>query len=754
MINGGAFSRILTPSTTFATTNSNPTEGGSFLNFQDVIPDPDLDQFAMLWFQIGPLVPRGVLCPDFPGGSCTLVLADVTFTLPEAMTAGDLLLNTNLEAVWQQGDRDLMPTVPTDIDTSAVAAGVTFTVVEGYEFSITGNNDTDTTDPEDVDVAEGDTATFDVTLSPAMPEVTESINVPWSVTAGTADAADLGGTSGGTLTFTAGVTTQTISIPIPADMLAEGEEAFTLALGTPNPAITGGVNITADTTVVTATIEASDAATVAFDSTTGVAVVSQTGQYQISLENMVELPSGTTLLVPYRVGGTAGSSEYTATPSGPISISGTGPGVITIDVPIPTFPATIGDVEGDTIVLTLGDPSFSAGGVGLIAPMLGTNNVLTLTIRHGYMVSVADVVVDEADATADLMVRVIPPPQGPFTVNLETSDDSALAGEDYDAVTTTVNFAVNETSQTVSVPITNDMVTEGEESFTVTLSNPLPTMLPLSGNNVPVMADDIASVTISANDPLSVDLEVASVTVIGQSNSYAVSLGENRLPAAGAGISLTVSYNIAGSAVETSDYIDVSDGRVTIAAGSSSADIQINIPSAATGGRQFTITLVDPPVLAGISGAPDPLITTGQGSRTIDIVQGPDVDGNGVLDEDDAEVMFYTYNSAFASALASTARRNGLMGHLTNSFVDTTQGLVDNANLWRDAAVPGFDVDGNGVLDEDDAEVMFYTYNSAFASALGSTARRNGLMGHLTNRFVDTTQELVDNARELLLLVP
>ena len=71
--------------------------------------------------------------------------------------------------------------------------------------------------------------------------------------------------------------------------------------------------------------------------------------------------------------------------------------------------------------------------------------------------------------------------EAPFTVDLATSDGSALATEDYETVTTTVSFGIGETSQTVSVPITNDVVTEAEENFTVTLSSATTAMLPLSG---------------------------------------------------------------------------------------------------------------------------------------------------------------------------------------------------------------------------------------------------------------------------------
>jgi uncharacterized repeat protein (TIGR01451 family) len=58
------------------------------------------------------------------------------------------------------------------------------------------------------------------------------------------------------------------------------------------------------------------------------------------------------------------------------------------------------------------------------------------------------------------------------SVDFTTSDGTATAGSDYTAVTTTVVFGAGETSKKVVIPITQDLVAEGDETFTVTLSNP------------------------------------------------------------------------------------------------------------------------------------------------------------------------------------------------------------------------------------------------------------------------------------------
>ena len=60
---------------------------------------------------------------------------------------------------------------------------------------------------------------------------------------------------------------------------------------------------------------------------------------------------------------------------------------------------------------------------------------------------------------------------GTVTVDYETSDGSAEAGADYSAASGTLSFSAGATRKTISVAISNDSVSENDETFTVTLSN-------------------------------------------------------------------------------------------------------------------------------------------------------------------------------------------------------------------------------------------------------------------------------------------
>src|SRR5206468_8762176 len=57
-----------------------------------------------------------------------------------------------------------------------------------------------------------------------------------------------------------------------------------------------------------------------------------------------------------------------------------------------------------------------------------------------------------------------------ISVGYATGNNTATAGSDYGAVSGRLDFAVGEVSKSFSIPITNDVLAEGNESLNVTLS--------------------------------------------------------------------------------------------------------------------------------------------------------------------------------------------------------------------------------------------------------------------------------------------
>ena len=87
-------------------------------------------------------------------------------------------------------------------------------------------------------------------------------------------------------------------------------------------------------------------------------------------------------------------------------------------------------------------------------------------------VSVADASATEGvDAAVEFKVSLSQTASGTVTVDYATADASARAGEDYTAVSGTLTFASGERVKTVSVPILDDAIDEGRETFRLKLRN-------------------------------------------------------------------------------------------------------------------------------------------------------------------------------------------------------------------------------------------------------------------------------------------
>ena len=82
---------------------------------------------------------------------------------------------------------------------------------------------------------------------------------------------------------------------------------------------------------------------------------------------------------------------------------------------------------------------------------------------------------------------------GIVTVDYQTTYDTAIGGEDYIADTGTLTFGDTIVSQTIPVLLVNDTVAEGEESFSIVLSN-------AQGGGVTLGAASTATITITDTD--------------------------------------------------------------------------------------------------------------------------------------------------------------------------------------------------------------------------------------------------------------
>jgi hypothetical protein len=165
--------------------------------------------------------------------------------------------------------------------------------------------------------------------------------------------------------------------------------------------------------------------------------------------------------------------------------------------------------------------------------------------------SIADVTVTETNSTINAVftVSLSPPSAQTVTVAFATANGTAKAGSDYTAVSGTLTFAPNVTTQLIVVPITGDLMDEPTENFFVNLSSPTNATID----------DGEATGTIVDNDPppaLSIsDCAIAEGNAGQASCVFTVSLS------APSGFAVSATFTtIDGTATSGIDYVGGTGG--------------------------------------------------------------------------------------------------------------------------------------------------------------------------------------------------
>ena len=200
------------------------------------------------------------------------------------------------------------------------------------------------------------------------------------------------------------------------------------------------------------------------------------------------------------------------------------------------------------------------------------------------VLSIAGATVDEGD-TAQFVVTLAPASGKQVTVSYSTADGTATASEDYTAASsTTLTFAPDETTKTVSVATTEDTRNEATEAFTVTLSGP---------TNATLKSDaKTATATINDDDALPV-LSIAGATVDeGDTAQFVVTLA----PASGKQVDGELFETADGTAKASEDYTAASSTTLTFAPDETTKTISVatteDTRNEAT--EAFTVTLSGP----------------------------------------------------------------------------------------------------------------------------------------------------------------
>jgi hypothetical protein len=218
--------------------------------------------------------------------------------------------------------------------------------------------------------------------------------------------------------------------------------------------------------------------------------------------------------------------------------------------------------------------------------------------------------IGEADGSVLLTINRTGGSEGEVTIEYATLDGSAYGGGDYASDSGTLIFAEGETTKSISIAVYDDYDTEGDEAFTIELSNPT--------GGAALGPASYADITIWDNDnwipdpPGELSLESDHFT-INEGAGYAV-FSVNRT--GGSAGQVTIDYSTgSGSAAEGEDFGGVT-GTLVFAEGDTweTFEVPISDDIKYEGDETFTISLSNP------SGEP----TTGIGSANVTIVDNDD----------------------------------------------------------------------------------------------------------------------------------
>jgi len=291
----------------------------------------------------------------------------------------------------------------------------------------------------------------------------------------------------GTLTFGKGIASQTFSVPIIEDQVAEGDKNLFLALSNPAANAILGTQSSAMLTIIDN--DQHSEGVIFFGNP--VYRVNEAGKSAIIT---VKRTGGTTgsVKVDYTTSdGTAlAEKDYTAT-SGTLVFNN---GIVAQTFSIPILDDSL--VEGaENINLTLKN----VGGGAL----LGLQAKAQLIIDDDDDDKVASGVVQfdfedyrvvENAGSITVTVRRTGGVKGTITVEYVTSDDTAKAGKDYRLTQGILTLAEGISFQTFSIPILDDQIREAEEKFKLILRNPT------NGSQLGTLSS--VTIVIEDDDPL------------------------------------------------------------------------------------------------------------------------------------------------------------------------------------------------------------------------------------------------------------
>ena len=337
------------------------------------------------------------------------------------------------------------------------------TIDNSQAFARILDNDTRTLSIDQmIEVGEGDTGTTNAVLTVTLSQPAAApVTVDFATANSNAVAPGDYTAQNGTLTFAPGTTTQTITVAVVGDSTVEADEFLVVNLS-------NALNATIDNSQAFVRILDNDGAP-ALPRIVINDVSRQegdSGSQNLVFTLTLSAPSALPVTVQFQTANSSAvaPSDYQALALSTLTFA---PGATTQLITV----AVVGDeaVEGDEIFTvnltsavnaTIGDTQ----GVGTIYDNDASRRIV-----------IADVSRQEGDSGTQNLVFTVTlsrPALNPVTVQFQTANSSAVAPGDYQALAlSTLTFAPGATTQLITVAVVGDEAVEGDESFTVNLTN-------------------------------------------------------------------------------------------------------------------------------------------------------------------------------------------------------------------------------------------------------------------------------------------
>ena len=528
-----------------------------------------------------------------------------------------------------------------------------------------------------VQEAEGAVLVFTATLSHAS---SRTVTVDYATSDGTAVAGSDYTAASGALTFNAGDTSQTVEITVLTDSEEEGQETLILTLSSAS-------NATLADATGTGTIENGESTGTQEDPPAEDPVVLLTAAFanvpadhngdnftfQLTFSENVNAGFAQIRDHAFTVDGGSIANAYRQTQGSNqgwnVEVDPTGNGSVTITLPETT------DCNASGAICTEDSRKLS--------------HPTSETVAGPPAISVSDANVQEAEgAVLEFSVTLSHLSSRTVTVAYATSDGTAVAGSDYTATSGALTFNAGDTSQTVQVTVLTDSEDEGQETLTLTLSNPSQATLDDATGTGTIENGDSSSSTV-VNSPPNGLPTVSGTPQVGETLTTDTSAiaDEDGLT----NVSYSYQWIRSEDGNADTDIEDATDSTYTLTGGDVGKTIQVKVTFTDDADNQESLTSEATVAVAAKPNSEPTGLPTISGTPQVD--ETLTADTSAIADEDGITNVSYSYQwiaggsdiaGATGSSYTLTSSEQGQTVQVRVTFTDD----VDNAeSLTSEATV-------------------------------------------------------------------